>query len=279
MYKVIKKPEVPTSSPDRITFPFEFSSFQYTMENFVKSFTRNRVTKEYLVEVMEEINAALKSESDSFKIWDYLAIALLVAINGGVLACILTLKIKYLLLFAIKLGAVFVGIILNFVIYSCCLGGTSTRLRDKVQAVLDNKDEYFDSKGMRWAICAETEFPYWLELHVQSQFEMKLQKEKEALEGKKRLSSKDAENQGIVDRDSSAKIKKKQKANMKGKEKKLMNMNMEEEDEEYYQEEEIAQNPKDREEVQIGIRNDKKLDRLYAPLEEDYEENYEDEEA
>lgn len=274
MFKYFKKPEVPTSSPDMLTFPFEFSSFQFTMENFVKSFTRNRVTKENLNEILEEVNTALKSDSDSFKVWDHLAIALFIAINGGILACILTLKIKLFVIFAIKLAAIFVGLILNFVVWSCCLGGTSTRIRDKVQGVLDTKDEYFDSKGMRWSVSAENDFPFWIELHIQSQFEMKLEKEKEKMEGKKKPkhAGSYSESKGIMDQ-GSAQFKKKAK---KGKEQKLIYEGMEEEDE--YNEEDIEQQPQ-HQEVEINMQKNKKIDRLYAPLEEDYEENYEDEEA
>lgn len=249
------------------------------MENFVKSFTRNRVTKENLVEIMEEVNTTLKSESDSFKIWDHIGIFILLAINGGILACILTLKVKFFVIFAIKLAGIFIGLIMNFVVWSCYLGGTSNRLRDKVQGILDTKDEYFDSKGMRWSVCAETDFPFWIELHIQSQFEMQLEKEKEQMGIKKKQpkhSGSYSESKGIMEQ-GSAQLRKKQQT--KSKHQKLIYEGMEEEDE--YNEEDLEQQQQPQhQEVEINMKKDKKkIDRLYAPLEEDYEENYEDEEA
>ena len=74
--------------------------------------------------------------------------------------------------------------VINFAIYLCCLGGASNSLRERIQEILDEKDEYFDSKGMKWTVCSDTDFPYWIELHIQSQFEMRLQ------EGKRKISRK-----------------------------------------------------------------------------------------
>jgi len=283
MFKYFKHPEVPTSSPDKMTFPFEFGSFQYTMENFVKSFTRNRVTKENLTEVMEEVNAAVKSDSDSFKTWDYLSIVFLAVINAGILACILTIKVQLLTLFAIKLGVILVGIVLNFSIWACCLGGSTTRLRDKIQNILDQKDEYFDSKGMRWTVCTDTDFPYWIELHIQSQFEMKLAGEKR--QAKKQVTSERdeekethgySEEKGIYGYQGNSAQKNSKQGNarlMKPTKNGFADLGIEEDDEDLDQSDEQPK-PKPAQQVEIDI-NSKKFNRLYAPLEEDYEETYE----
>jgi len=303
MYKYFKNPEVPTSSPDVMTFPFEFGPFQFTMENYVRSFTRKRVTKENLAEVMEEVNTAIKPQADGFKTWDYLSVMFLLVLNIGMLVCILTLQINLVFLLAIKIGIVFVGFILNFVIYLCCLNGSSTRLRDKVQEILDSKDEYFESKGMRWTVCSDSEFPYWIELHIQSQFEMKLKQENEQLQGKKKETQKGSnysENKGILDNKPGKKVGGaiKQKPNKKG----FVNLeefNEEEEDEDYEEQaqveaeveiedeldqvedeehqEEAQPYSQPQQEVQIEVKKGKKFDRLYAPLDEDYEETYDEE--
>jgi len=280
MYKFFKKPEVPTSSPDKITFPFEFSGFKYTMENYVKSFTRNRVTKENLIEILDEVNAALRTDSENFKTWDYLAVATILAINSGILACILTLQVKAFAMFAIKLGFIVLGIIINFVIWGCCLDGRIDQMRNKIQYILDSKDEYFESKGMRWSVCVETEFPYWVELHVQSQFEMRLAQEKDEFEGKKKKKEgKDSENKGILESrvTTENKPKKPKLAGLFGgrTQKGLVNFDV---DEELAEHEESQVQPPNKHQVEIDMIQDKKFDRLYAPLEEDYEENYDDDE-
>jgi len=305
MYKLFKKPEVPTSSPDIMTFPFEYGPFQFTMENYVRSYTRKRVTKENLAEVMEEVNVAIKSQGDSFKTWDYLSLVFLLVLNAGMLACILTLQLNLVFLLAIKIGVVFIGFILNFAIYLCCLNGSATRLREKVQEILDSKDEYFESKGMRWTVGSDSEFPFWIELHIQSQFEMKLKQEKEELQGKKTETQKTnySENKGILNGKNSKNtgtVVTNKKPNKKG----FVNLeefNEEEEDDDYENqaqveaeveiEDELAQvedeetdNPQPesqphQQEVRLDVKSGKKVDRLYAPLDDDYEENYDDEEA
>jgi len=280
MYQLFKKPEVPTSSPDKLTFPFEFGAFKFTMENYVKSFTRKRVTKENIIEILDEVNAALRTDSESFKVWDYLSVITILLINCGILACILTLQVKLFAVFAIKLGFIVLGIIMNFVIWGCCLDGRIDQMRNKIQYILDSKDEYFDSKGMRWSVCTDTEFPYWVELHIQSQFEMKLAQEKEELEGrKKKQEASYSENKGILESRATTenKSKKPKLAGLFGgrTQKGLINFDVDEELEEHEQSQ--VQPPKNQ--VEIDMNNDKKFDRLYAPLEEDYEENYEDEEA
>jgi len=305
MYKLFKKPEVPTSSPDVMTFPFEYGPFQFTMENYVRSFTRKRVTKENLAEVMEEVNVAIKPQADSFKTWDYISLIFLLVLNVGMLACVLTLQLNLVFLLVIKIGVVFVGFILNFVIYMCCLNGSSTRLREKVQEILDSKDEYFESKGMRWIVCADTEFPFWIELHIQSQFEMKLKQEKDQHQGKKTETQKTtnySENKGILDGQAAKKagaVITNKKPNKKG----FVNLeefNEEDEDDDYENqahveaeveiEDELAQVEDEEEQgspepdsqphqqdVRLEVKKNGKFDRLYAPLEEDYEENYHDE--
>ena len=70
MYRIAKKPEVPSSTPDKITFPFDFSEFGFTMENYVRSFTRNRVSKEKILEVLDEVNATIQAEKENFNTWD-----------------------------------------------------------------------------------------------------------------------------------------------------------------------------------------------------------------
>jgi len=273
------------------------------MENYVRSFTRNRVTKENLKEIIEEVNSALKTDSDSFKAWDYFAVFLMLALNGGILACILTIEMKAFVLFAIKLGYIVVALIMNFVLYGCCLDSTVNRLRDKIQSILDQKDEYFDSKGMKWTVCNGADFPYWVELHIQSQFEMKLEREIEQATGvkKNKKTDRDNENKGILV-DSTGNMKYQKKGGLFGNKKKnqqqLIDFEVDEEDEENEQDTSMqpqrnqrqnnfnnfAAQPQaqahvqQRDDVEIEVK-DKKFDRLYAPLEEDYEENYEDEEA
>jgi len=289
MFKYFKHPEIPDSSPDKLTFPFEFKSFQFTMDNYVKSYTRNRVTKENLTEVLEEVNASIKGDSDGFKTWDYLSVIFLLLINASILGCILTIQIKYFMIFAIKLGAILVGITFNFIIYACCLNSSMTVLRDKIQNVLDSKDEYFDSKGMRWGVCLETDFPYWIELHIRSQFEMKLQKEKQEARRKAGQDTEKettdigySEEQGIRG-NQLAKSKKHTKGGaptlMRQTDKRngFAELGIEENDEEY-ETSQVQPKPKAPQEIDIDMDN-KKFNRLYAPLDEDYEENYEDEEA
>jgi len=299
MFKYFKQPDIPSSSPDMLTFPFEYSSFSFTMDNYVKSYTRNRVTKENLKEIIEEVNSALKADSDSFKAWDYFAIFIILALNGGILACCLTIEMKAFVMFAIKLGYIVVALIMNFVIYGCCLDSTVNRLRDKIQSILDQKDEYFDSKGMKWAVCNGADFPYWVELHIQSQFEMKLEREMERATGtkKNKKTDRDNENKGILD--STGNIKYQQKkaglfgSNKKNNQQQLIGFEVDEEDEEAEQDTSqvqpraqrlqnniaaMQQQQEAKNEVEIEVK-DRKFDRLYAPLEEDYEENYEDEEA
>ena len=307
MYKYIKSPEVPTSSPDVMTFPFEFGSFQFTMENYVRSYTRKRVTKENLTEVMEEVNTAIKPQADGFKTWDYLSIIFLIILDAGLLACVLTININQVLILAIKIGAVFVGFILNFVIYLCCLNGSSTHLREKIQEILDSKDEYFDSKGMRWTVCSDFEFPYWIELHIQSQFEMKLKQENEELQAKKKETGKNSnysENKGILENQPGKKVG--GAINKKPNKKGFVNLeefNEEDEDEDYedqahveaeveiedelaqvedeQEEQQVRPNPynQPRQQIHLDARKKKNVDRLYAPLDEDYEENYDEEAA
>ena len=94
MYRFCKQPDIPDSSPDMLTFPLEFGPFQFTMENFVRSYTRKRVTKEDLIEVINEVNSSIKRQAESFKVWDYVAMLFLILINGGTLACLITLKMN-----------------------------------------------------------------------------------------------------------------------------------------------------------------------------------------
>ena len=282
MYSYLKRKEVPTSSPDRLTFPLELGTFKYTMENYVKSFTRKRVTKANLEEIIEEVNTALKSESDNFKLFDYLAILLILIINGGILACILTLDVKMFVAFAIKLGYIVVANIATCVIWSCCFDGKIENMRNKIQFILDSKDEYFESKGMRWTVCTDTEFPYWIELHIQSQFEMKLAEEMAERDGAKRKQETSySENKGILDSRATTtdvKPKKTRLGALLGRtgQKPLANFDVDEELAEH--EESQVQPPQPKQDGEVNM-HDKKFDRLYAPLEEDYEENYDDEEA
>jgi len=192
MFKYLKRPDVPSSSPDIMTFPFDFITFQFSMENFVKSYTRKRVTKENLTEVMEEVNAAVKPDWAGFKLWDYIAILSMIAVTCGIFYCIFTIKVRYLLLFAIKMFSILLGVIANLAIWTCCLNGSINKIREKIQGVLDNRDEFYDEKGMRWSICEGSDFPYWIELHIQSQFEMQLEREKEAYESKRAAETKDS---------------------------------------------------------------------------------------
>ncbi len=279
MYHFFKKPEIPTSSPDKLTFPFDYSTFKYTMENYVKSFTRNRVTKENLIEILDEINSTLRSDADSFKLLDYIAVILIFAINLGVLFCILTLETKNFTMFGIKLAFIVFGILMSFILWGCCLDGKIDNMRNKVQYVLDTKDDYFDSKGMRWTVCSETEFPYWVELHIQSQFEMKLAQEKEAREGKKPKKDKEfSESRGILESRVTSDgriIKPKVTSLLAGRiAKNNINFDVDEE----LEENEVSQiQAQPKKEIDIENQNDRKFNRLYAPLEEDYEANYEDE--
>jgi len=298
MFKLFKQPDIPSSSPDMLTFPFEYNTFSFTMENYVKSYTRNRVTKENLKEIIDEVNSALKTDSDSFKAWDYFAVFLMLAFNGSILACIMTIDIKDFVIFAIKLAYIVVALIMNFVIYGCCLDSTVNRLREKIQSILDQKDEYFDSKGMKWTVCNGADFPYWVELHIQSQFEMKAEREMEKATGvkKNRKTDADNENKGILDSVGNIKYPAKKGGlfgNKKNNQQHLIDFEVDEEAEEYEQDQSNVQ-PKPRgqrnnfnpnpnnnyaqqqDDVQIEVK-DKKFDRLYAPLEEDYEENYEEE--
>jgi hypothetical protein len=267
------------------------------MENYVKSYTRGRVTKENLKEIIDEVNSALKTDSDSFKAWDYFAIFLILALNGGILACILTIEMRAFVMFAIKLGYIVVALILNFVIWGCCLDSTVNRLRDKIQSILDQKDEYFDSKGMKWTVCNGADFPYWVELHIQSQFEMKLEREMEQATGKKKnkKTDRDNENKGILDSVGNIKYPPQKKGglfgNKKNNQQHLIGFEVDEEAEEYEQDQSHVQpraqrmnnfnnqqqQQQARDDVEIEVK-DKKFDRLYAPLEEDYEENYEEDE-
>lgn len=298
MFKFFKQPDIPSSSPDMLTFPFEYNTFSFTMENYVKSYTRGRVTKENLKEIIDEVNSALKTDSDSFKAWDYFAIFLMFALNGGILACVLTIEMRAFVMFAIKLGYIVVALIMNFVLYGCCLDSTVNRLRDKIQSILDQKDEYFDSKGMKWTVCNGADFPYWVELHIQSQFEMKLEREMEQATGKKKnkKTDRDNENKGILDSVGNIKYPSKKGGlfgNKKNNQQHLIGFEVDEEAEEYEQDQSHVQ-PKPRgqrlnnfnnnnqqqqprDDVEIEVK-DKKFDRLYAPLEEDYEENYEEDE-
>jgi len=303
MFKFFKQPEIPSSSPDMLTFPFEYNTFSFTMENYVKSYTRNRVTKENLKEILDEVNSALKTDSDSFKAWDYFAVFLMLALNGGILACVLTIEMRAFVMFAIKLGYIVVALIMNFVLYGCCLDSTVNRLRDKIQSILDQKDEYFDSKGMKWTVCNGADFPYWVELHIQSQFEMKLEREIEQATGgkKNKKTDRDNENKGILDSVGNIKYPPKKGglfANKKNTQQHLIGFEVDEEAEEYEQDQShvqpkprgqrnnfnnnnnnnyAQQQDQPRDDVEIEVK-DKKFDRLYAPLEEDYEENYEEDE-
>jgi len=232
MFKFLKSPDVPSSSPDTMTFPFEFSTLQFSMENFVKSYTRKRVTKENLAEVMEEVNTALKPDWESFKLWDYIAVFGMTLITIGIFYCILTIQMRHLLLFAIKMISVLVGIIVNASIWACCMSSSLNKIRDKIQGILDNRDEFYDEKGMRWTICEGSDFPYWLELHIQSQFEMKLEQEKEAYESKRAATAKDSsfsEDRGMLE----SNIGRNKKGGKKNNNRGMMHYDMQEDEAEY----------------------------------------------
>jgi len=266
MFKFLKSPDVPSSSPDTMTFPFEFNTLSFSMENFVKSYTRKRVTKENVAEVMEEVNATLKPDWESFKIWDYIAVLSMTLITVGIFYCILTIQMRHLLVFAIKMIGVLIGIIANASIWTCCMSSSLNKIRDKIQGILDNRDEFYDEKGMRWTICEGTDFPYWLELHIQSQFEIKLEQEKEAYESKRAATAKDSsfsEDRGMLE-SNLGRNRKGGKKNNKGK----MYYDMQEDDAEY--EEDIDDQP-----VPRSQRNQNgNAGRNYANL---VEEEYDDE--
>ena len=280
MFKYLKRQTAPDSSPDMLTFPFRFGPFQFTMENFVRSYTRKRVTKDNLDEILEEINLVIKSEGSGFKCWDWISVLVLILINVGIIGCVATLKIDDLILFAVKVAIIFVCLIMNFSIYMCCLNSATNRLRDKIQEILDIKDEYFSSKGMKWAICSETDFPYWIELHVQSQFEIKIEKDVQRVEGKKKpVGEKDRitlDAKGILadahgGNSSTTNILSNNKQLFRAKPKGMIRQQI--------NDDELCDTDNQTKPVHTRKESDTNInfDRLYGPLEEDYEEVYEDE--
>jgi len=263
MFKYLKKPDVPSSSPDVITFPFDFQTFQFSMDNFVKSYTRKRVTKENLQEVMEEVNQTVRPDWSNFKLWDYISVLMMVGITGAIFYCIFTIKVRYLLLFAIKMFAILLGVIANLAIWACCLGSSINKIREKIQGVLDNRDEFYDEKGMRWSLCDGNDFPYWIELHIQSVFEMKLEQEKEAFESKRATDTKDAsfsEDKGML----SSNVGKNKKGGKKNKANAYYDL--QEDDAEYEEEEDDQPVPRNQR------INNKNGNNKYANMEDEDEE-------
>lgn len=199
MYRLAKNPEIPSSTPDRITFPFDFNSFSYTFENYVKSFTRNRVSKEKIHEVIEEVNTSVQPEGDSFNTWDLIGLITFAILTIGAVYCIITLKLTDLTIWLIKFLLILFFMIANVCIWGYCQSGTISRLRNKVQFGLDSQEDFYEEKGMKWMIPTEHDFPYWIELHVQSEFEMKDETEKGKKAKKKKVENKYSERRGMLE--------------------------------------------------------------------------------
>lgn len=201
MYRFAKNPEIPTSTPDRITFPFDFSSFSYTFENYVKSFTRNRVSKEKINEVIEEINTSVQPDGDGFNTWDVIALATFALLTIGAVYCVITLRLTDLTVWLIKFLLILFFMITNVCIWGYCQSGTISRMRNKVQFGIDSQEDFYEEMGMKWIIPTEHDFPYWIELHVQSEFEMK-DEVKQGKKGKKKRSENSfSERKGMLEQD------------------------------------------------------------------------------
>jgi hypothetical protein len=184
MYRIAKKPEVPSSTPDKITFPFDFSEFGFTMENYVRSFTRNRVSKEKILEVLDEVNATIQAEKENFNTWDTISLVLFILGSLVALYCLLTLRLKDLTIWLIKFLLIIVTIIFNICIWGYCQSGAISRMKSKIQFILDSQEDVYEEKGMKWSLSNENEFPFWIELHIQSEYEMKVDKNDKGKRGK-----------------------------------------------------------------------------------------------
>jgi hypothetical protein len=173
MYRLAKNPEIPSSTPDKITFPFQFNTFTFTFDNYVKSFTRNRVSKEKVNEIIEEINNTIQHDGDGFNSWDVFGLILFCLLALTALFCIFTLRLNDLTMWLIKFLGILLCLVADVCIWGYCQSGTIAKLRNKVQFVLESQDDFYEEKGMKWTLTNEHDFPYWIELHVQSEFEMK----------------------------------------------------------------------------------------------------------
>jgi hypothetical protein len=201
MYRFAKNPEIPSSTPDRITFPFDFATFSYSFENYVKSFTRNRVSKEKINEVIEEINTSVQPDGDSFNTWDVIALVTFALLTIGAVYCIITLRLEDLTIWLIKFLLILFFMITNVCIWGYCQSGTISRMRNKVQFGIDSQEDFYEEMGMKWMIPTEHDFPYWIELHVQSEFEMKDDVKQSKKGKKKRVENSFSERKGMLEQD------------------------------------------------------------------------------